>query len=484
VGGGEMSGGKKKKAEVETDQAAAYKAYRETLLQIFNEKLKALPGRGKGDGLDPYLSIFPQVIERLTAGTILTGEALERFNAETLDSYLIRKCGGKFPSLLKLAKLEADHYVRSSLDPKWPDNTEEFNRKVDEALKRKQEKDEAWRIAKEPARLHAKKERQKHLKEMNEHVKKGKNTPERDVHGDEPGAQGEGGVMGMDLTTFYKFNLDPHEPFKIDKLHDEWQDLYKVVSGGDLCFAISSDPTPEEWQTAKQKITALLTVMERWSHYYENPKLADVFTCAKGSLENTTGPVYFGDQGWKEWTKILLKALIGANEAEEKLCLIVQDFMYQDFIREQSKGNADGRTEDSEHTQSENIFKEDGEIFKIVFEGEKLGSIKSIDGMKYIQYLLQHPNKEFTAVQLQNEIKGVPNLDYGEASKMSYAEMQDHGLDKRVDRAKDNIKKAITLAYKKLEENSGSALVTHLKKHISGGTSLMYQPPKDLSWKF
>ncbi|MFC1540939.1 hypothetical protein ACFL50_00665 [Candidatus Latescibacterota bacterium] len=56
-----------------------------------------------------------------------------------------------------------------------------------------------------------------------------------------------------------------------------------------------------------------------------------------------------------------------------------------------------------------NIFSQEGEHWRIVFNGKSLPLFNDLDGFHYIQYLLQHPNEEISAIDLYCSIKGQKN---------------------------------------------------------------------------
>ncbi|MBT6718106.1 MAG: hypothetical protein HOB18_10785 [Nitrospina sp.] len=89
-----------------------------------------------------------------------------------------------------------------------------------------------------------------------------------------------------------------------------------------------------------------------------------------------------------------------------------------------AKGATDPFHTESVEDTPENAFIRDGDYWRITYEGEELPLIKHSDGMGYIAYLLEHPNKKVGALDLRDAIKGVPDKDIGnmkESVKSDYA---------------------------------------------------------------
>jgi hypothetical protein len=66
---------------------------------------------------------------------------------------------------------------------------------------------------------------------------------------------------------------------------------------------------------------------------------------------------------------------------------------------------------------SENSFRKDGEVWKIIFQGKSI-SLKDTKGLRYIAFLTGHPRKEYHVLDLVSEVDGTRlNLSIGIAKR-------------------------------------------------------------------
>jgi 6-pyruvoyl-tetrahydropterin synthase len=58
-------------------------------------------------------------------------------------------------------------------------------------------------------------------------------------------------------------------------------------------------------------------------------------------------------------------------------------------------------------TSSENVFRKEGEVWRITFEGKSI-SLPDAKGMQYISYLIDHAKKPFYVLELTAGLQGIP----------------------------------------------------------------------------
>ena len=90
-----------------------------------------------------------------------------------------------------------------------------------------------------------------------------------------------------------------------------------------------------------------------------------------------------------------------------------------------SEPNGEGINDGKEKS----VFRKDGDIWKIVFDGNELPPLKYLDGFHYISYLLQRPNEQITPLDLYNATKGRVQTPAGKVAANMTKKHDEHEKD-------------------------------------------------------
>ena len=189
--------------------------------------------------------------------------------------------------------------------------------------------------------------------------------------------------------------------------------------------------------------------------------------------------------------KELIKA---ANQADQ----VVERIMQRLYRRSgKTKKGVEDRATISESQQEELIkathqtnqvapslylFRKDGDVWQIIFDGRNLGSLKNCLGLGYIHFLLQNPCKWHNAWGIQNSVEGSPVPD----GLLSSDQAELNGLNESVHEARKaagRVDKAINRAVRSIHKKD-SLLGEHLKRNILKKTfECNYNPSSRPAWK-
>lgn len=140
-----------------------------------------------------------------------------------------------------------------------------------------------------------------------------------------------------------------------------------------------------------------------------------------------------------------------------------------------------------EMAKSRNIFRKEGDVWRIVYDGEEK-SIKHTKGLSYLAILLRNPRRSLHVFDLIQEVGGSPYSDQIEIFKqMDREKWEEEGLSlsrpkELVDKARKAVHIAIQRSLKKIKKEH-PALGQHLKNSIKISYSCSYTPNKPTPWE-
>jgi hypothetical protein len=141
----------------------------------------------------------------------------------------------------------------------------------------------------------------------------------------------------------------------------------------------------------------------------------------------------------------------------------------------------------AEVDKSRNIFRKEGDVWRIVYDGE-VKSLKHIKGLSYLSILLRNPRRSFHVFDLVQEVGGSPYTEQIENFKqMGREKWEEEGLSlSRPKELADKARKAVYISIQRSLEKikkEHPALGQHLKNSIKTSYSCSYTPDNPIPWE-
>jgi hypothetical protein len=211
-------------------------------------------------------------------------------------------------------------------------------------------------------------------------------------------------------------------------------EIKPLLTGGevfDLIFLETSEELiPLGWispEEAREKnlphLLEFHALMEQWHGWFESNIMSG--RCGTGGGVNSSGHHVLKREKVFNW--ILSEELLEYYESER---FIIRKEIYE-LVRRYAAPMADSsghppqpRAEQIKDAH-DNAFIRDGDYWWITYRGKRLPSIKNIDGIGYIAYLLARPNESIKALDLYDSVKGVSTIDTGDMIEPDYKNASD-----------------------------------------------------------
>lgn len=193
----------------------------------------------------------------------------------------------------------------------------------------------------------------------------------------------------------------PYKDYEINPIVT-WEALHEL-----LFFETHEEKILRKWQRTKSihghrqipNPAEMLTIQERFIEWVKGTvKVGELSILNAGTHTDGLPKLEFYREDIFNW--LLSKEVLQNLEADG---IIISDEVY-DLVRRYAAPIKNA---------PENAFIRDGDYWHITYKGKKLPLIKHSDGIGYIAYLLERPNKKVDVLDLRDAIKGVPDKDTG-----------------------------------------------------------------------